>query len=153
MILNKKGHVLVTICIIIGVFLLINPFLYLRAKEKLDIERGKIVAIAQVIASEGCSEGKIGLYLIANTIKNRSEQWNKTPYEIVTQSNQYYGLTSPNRIQLYNQCKDFSDELASKILELPDMTSGALYFRRPNEEKRMWHKTKTIRFKNHIFYK
>ena len=109
--------------------------------------------IAQVIAAEGCGENSIGMYLIANTIKNRSEQWNKTPYEIVTQPNQYYGLINPNKIQLYNQCQDIADELALKILELPDLTNGAIYFLRPEETKRKWHKKKTLQYKNHIFYK
>lgn len=155
MMLNKKGWMncfeiaLIMQLIVLILFSIIN---FYGLEEKPNNTR-EFKTTSQVIASEACGEGKIGMYLVANTIKNRAEQWAKTPHEIVTQPNQYYGLTSPNRIQLYNQCKDFSDELASNILKLPDITDGALYFLKPNEEKRSWHKIETLRYKNHIFYK
>lgn len=147
--MNRKGRSLIPLIFLI-IFYSITLFFILVRHWRGE---NRYSAMAEVIASEGCGEGKIGMYLISNTIKNRSEKWNKTPYKIVTQPNQYYGLTNPNKIQLYNQCKNIADELASKILELPDLTDGALYFRQPTEQKRRWHKTETMRYKNHIFYK
>jgi len=109
--------------------------------------------IASVIAAEARGEGKKGLYAVANTIANRAKKYNKTPYEIVTQKNQFYGYTSKNRETLYLQCKEYADYLTKNILELKDITKGALYFRRFDEKKQEWHLTKLIQIGNHIFYR
>ena len=96
-------------------------------------------------------EGCIGLYAVSNVIANRSKKWDKTPYEIVTQKNQFYGYTANNREELYNQGKDYCNYLAENILELDDITDGALYFRRVGEKKRSWHLKFCIKIKNHLF--
>lgn len=152
--LNKKGFTSTEIIIlIVSIFMLSYVLIATIKGEKLEKERKETTTIAQVIASEGCGEGNTGMFYISNTIKNRSEQWNKTPYEIVTQPNQYYGLNNPNKIQLYNQCKEMADYFAENVLKLPDMIYGALYFRQPEEIRQKWHKEETKRYKNHIFYK
>lgn len=109
--------------------------------------------VASVIAAEACGEGKKGMYAVANVITNRAKKYNMSPYEIVTQKNQFYGYTSKNREKLYLQCKEYTDYLAKNIMKLDDITKGALYFRRFDEKKRSWHLTMTIQIGNHIFYK
>lgn len=109
--------------------------------------------VASVICAEAVGEGYIGLYGIANVISNRSKEWNKTPYEIVTQKNQFYGYTAKNREALYKQGKDYCDYLAENILELDDITKGALYFRTTDEKRQTWHTIFCIKIKHHIFYK
>lgn len=109
--------------------------------------------IAEVIGAEACSEGVIGLYAVANTIKNRTIKYNKSPYEIVTQSNQYHGYINPNREKIYLTCKQDVDLIASQLTELIDITDGALYYLLPNEKENTWHKIKTVTIGNHRFYK
>jgi spore germination cell wall hydrolase CwlJ-like protein len=109
--------------------------------------------IAQVISAEASGEGYLGMYLVSNTIKNRALLYHKTPYQIVIQKNQYYGLTAKNKNKLYNQVKKQADYLACNLMNLPDKTSGALYFRQLKEPRLKYHKTETIRYNHHIFYK
>lgn len=109
--------------------------------------------VASVISAEACSEGEIGMYAVANVIANRAKKYNITPYEVVIQKNQFYGYTSENRKKLYNQCKEVSYKLASNIMQLNDITNGALYFKRTGEKKRSWHKVFTIKIGKHLFYK
>jgi len=109
--------------------------------------------VAKVIAAEACGEGSIGMQAVANTIANRSRLWNKTPYEVVTQKNQYFGYTAKNRDFLYTQCQEEADRVAMALKSLPDITAGALYFLTPRERRRSWHSVKTVQIKNHIFYK
>jgi len=109
--------------------------------------------VASVICAEAVGEGHKGLYAVANVVANRSKVWHKTPYEIVTQKNQFYGYTSKNREELYNQGKDYCDYLTRNILELDDITKGAIYFRKTGEKKQKWHWKFCIKIKNHIFYK
>ena len=109
--------------------------------------------VAQVIAAEAGGEGYIGMQCVANVIANRARIQHKTPYEIVTQKNQFYGLTAKNRIKLYTQVKKSADYLSAHIMALPDKTFGALYFRQLTEPKFRWCKIETARYKNHIFYK
>lgn len=109
--------------------------------------------IAQVISAEACGEGQLGQFLVANTIMNRARLWKKTPYEIVTQPKQYKGINNPNKLLRYEECKYFADYLAVNIMNMPDLSNSALYFRQPSEAKEVWHKEETIRWKNHIFYK
>lgn len=109
--------------------------------------------VSSVICAEACGEGEVGMYAVANVIANRSKKYNKTPYEVVTQKNQFYGYTNPNREELYNQCGHISDRLTEKIMELDDITGGALYFRQVGEKKESWHQVFTIKIGKHIFYK
>ena len=133
------------------IFGLICVILPIRAEAERFYTPKEVVA--SVICAEGVGEGFVGLYAISNVVKNRSIKWNKTPYEIVTQKNQFYGYTAENREELYNQGKDYCDYLAENILEFDDITNGALYFRRIGEKKRSWHLKFTIKIKNHLFYK
>ena len=109
--------------------------------------------IAEVIAAEAGGEGYQGMFAVACTIANRAKLWNKTPYQIVTQKNQYYGYTAINRHSLYLRVWSVANQLARNILLLTDVTKGALYFRRPDEKMFKWCKIETYRWKNHIFYK
>lgn len=109
--------------------------------------------IAIVIAAEAGGEGYTGMYLVANTIRNRAVQQRKTPMEIVRQKNQYYGLTAKNRQNCYTAVKVSADYLAANVMKLPDKTKGAIYFRQLKEPRFKWCKVETVRYKNHIFYK
>lgn len=109
--------------------------------------------VAITIAAEACSEGEVGMQAVANTIKNRAIARRKTPAQIVTQKNQYYGATASNRHKLYAQCKATADRLAREIMTLPDVTGGAQYFLLPKEPVRKWHGAKTVKIGRHTFYK
>jgi spore germination cell wall hydrolase CwlJ-like protein len=109
--------------------------------------------IASVIAAEAANQGTTGMTAVACTIANRAKLYHKTPYEIVTQKNQYYGYTAKNRQRLYNQVKTHADYLAQNIMQLQDITKGAIYFRQPKEPRYSWHKIETFRYLNHIFYR
>lgn len=109
--------------------------------------------VAEVIAAEAGGEGYQGMFAVACTIANRAKLWNKTPYQIVTQKNQYYGYTAKNRHLLYLRVCRTANQLAANILLLSDVTNGALYFRRLDESMFKWCKTETYRIGNHIFYK
>ena len=111
--------------------------------------------IAEVIAAEAGGEGERGLLAVACVIANRARAQGKTPYQIVTAKNQFYGLTAKNRIKLYHQVKLIADRLARDIMRLPDITGGALYFRTEKERLFPWTKpeNKTVKIGNHIFYK
>ena len=61
--------------------------------------------------------------------------------------------TASNREELYNQCGHISDKLTAKIMELDDITDGALYFRKVGEKKNSWHMVFTIKIGKHLFYK
>jgi len=103
--------------------------------------------IAKVLAAEGASEGEKGMVAIANTIANRAKSRGKTPLDIVTAKNQYYGYTAPNKEKLYAQVKERADRIANDLVEgrLEDTTNGAEYFLLPNEKVRTWHGEKTIK--------
>ena len=109
--------------------------------------------IAEVIAAEAAGEGERGLRAVACVIANRARAWNKTPYQIVTAKNQFYGYTAKNRHRLYLQVKPIADKLARNIMRLPDITGGALYFRTEQERLFPWCKNRTVKIGNHIFYK
>ena len=110
--------------------------------------------IASVIASESCSEGEIGMKLVSEVIANRAQAWHKTPYEVVTAKNQFYGYTASNRARLYQECQQTADRLAGVVLakQTGNETRGALYFLAPGERVRKWHKIKTITYRRHTFY-
>jgi spore germination cell wall hydrolase CwlJ-like protein len=111
--------------------------------------------LARVIAAEGASEGEKGMRAIASTIMNRSNSSGKTPLDIVTAKNQYYGYTAPNKEKLYGQVKDIADAIANDLIEgrLEDITNGAEYFLLPNEKVRSWHGDRTKTIGKHTFYK
>ncbi len=111
--------------------------------------------IASVIAAEACSEGQEGMNLIAEVISNRAKKWHKTPLEVVTAKNQFYGYTAPNRPKLYAQCQLEADLAATRLLagSTGQITGGAIYYLLPGESLRSWHDKKTITYKNHSFYK
>ena len=111
--------------------------------------------IAEVIAAEAAGEGERGLLAVACVIANRAKAQYKTPYQIVTAKNQFYGLTAKNRHKLYAAVKPIADRLARDIMRLEDITGGALYFRTEKERLFPWTKpeNKTVKIGNHIFYK
>lgn len=109
--------------------------------------------LAETIAAEACSEGYEGLQAVANVIRNRAISQNKTPYQIITAKNQFYGYTNKNRTKIYKGCKKTADYLAENIMNLPDITGGAEYFLLPSEKIRAWHGEKTVTIKKHTFYK
>ena len=111
--------------------------------------------VAKVIAAEACGEGNFGMKLVGEVIRNRVDQWKKTPYQIVSQPNQFFGFTAKNKERLYRECKVMSDSVAKDVMQgsTGNLTSGALYFRQPTEKLKKWHKQLTYRYKNHEFYK
>jgi spore germination cell wall hydrolase CwlJ-like protein len=123
-------------------------------KEKpFEVEDYKTRVVASVIAAEAAGEGWEGMYYVANVIDNRAKKENKTPYQIVTARNQFFGYTAKNRSKLYSQVKNDANKLAVGISIIRDYTHGALYFRKYDEPRKPWHKVETLRYKNHIFYK
>ena len=109
--------------------------------------------IAEVIAAEACGEDEIGLRAVACVIANRAKAQGVSPYIVVTARNQFFGYTEKNRHKLYLQVKPIVDRLARSIMDLKDITGGALFFRRPDEKMFRWCRTETFRYKNHIFYR
>ena len=110
-------------------------------------------AIAWTIAAEAAGEGKIGMKAVACTIKNRALKYNKTPYEIISEPNQYYGYTAKNRMKRYNEVREYVDYLANNIMKLEDITGGAIYFETYRKEPLKWWGVFTVKIKNHYFYK
>jgi len=133
-------------------FILIVLGLFIFGDSREMTERTEV---AKIISAEACSEGKLGMWLVGNTIANRVKLYNKTPYQIVTQKNQYFGYTNPNKDKIYKDCKNIANMIAGKIYSntLEDFTNNAIYYLRPDEKVRKWHKKRTITFKNHTFYK
>lgn len=109
--------------------------------------------VAKTIAAEACGEGRKGMLMVANVIANRVKAWGKTPLQVVSQRNQFYGFTASNRDRLYNQCREQADFLASQLMFLTDETDGALYFRQHSEPIYSWHGAETVRYKGHIFHR
>lgn len=135
------------IYLLIPLFIIIGYYLLHTEVDKETVE------VAKVICAEACGEGYTGMYGVANVIANRAKLYNKTPYEIITQKNQFYGYTAKNKEKLFIQCADIGLKLSEKIMELDDITNGALYFKRPEEKIRAWHNEKTFIYKNHEFWK
>ena len=111
--------------------------------------------IAEVIAAEAADQDEIGLRAVACVIANRAKAQGVSPYVVVTARNQFFGYTAKNRYKLYLQVKPIVDRLARNIMNLKDITGGALYFRRPDEKMFPWIKKEnfTVRYKNHLFYR
>lgn len=122
----------------------------LQAADQRPIDRQ---TIAITIAAEAAGEGYDGMYRVANTIRNRAIKYRMAPDQVVKQRNQYYGYTAKNRIKHYNSVRKQADYLATNIMQLPDKTGGAIYFRQLKEPCFKWCKVETARHKNHIFYK
>ena len=137
----------ILLCVILGVLGLICVPNSMAEYSKEEIE------VAKTISMEACSEGNIGMYAVANVIANRSIKYNKTPFEIVSQKNQFVGYTHKNRNKRFKECKKESLILAYNILILKDITNNALYFKTKKEKIQKWHKIKTITIKNHEFWK
>ena len=112
--------------------------------------------IAEVIAAEAAGEGERGLRAVACVIANRARAQHKTPYQIVTAKNQFYGYTAKNRHKLYLQVKPIVDKLAGDIMRIKDITGGAVNFENieafgePGWRKG---KVKTCKIGRHTFYK
>lgn len=100
--------------------------------------------VASVIAAEACGEGERAMRAVANTIKNRAKQKDITPLEVVTAPSQYAGLHNKNKELRYQECKEVVDRLADTLMDLNDITKGALYFKTPDERLRPWHKELTL---------
>ena len=131
----------------VGLCVILIPTAYASRSYTLD------EVVSSVISAEACGEGEVGMYAVANVIANRSRKYNMTPYQVVSKKNQFYGHTADNREELYNQCGHISDKLTAKIMELDDITDGAIYFRKVGERKRSWHMKFTIKIGKHLFYK
>lgn len=129
------------------IYLVLTP-LTAHSRPAIDYQ-----SVAITIAAEAAGEGPEGMLRVANTIRNRVIKYRMSPDEVVKQPNQYYGYTAKNRIILYNSVCKTADYLACNIMMLEDKTRGALYFRRPNEARRKWHRIETITYRDHIFYK
>jgi len=109
--------------------------------------------IAEVIAAEAADQDEIGLRAVACVIANRAKAQGVSPYVVVTARNQFFGYTAKNRYKLYLQVKPIVDRLAKDIMSLQDITNGALYFLRKNEQRRKWHKVFCKQYGHHFFYK
>lgn len=111
--------------------------------------------VAEVISAEACSEGPHAMLGVASTIRNRSEQRNLTAYQVVTEPNQYYGLTNPNREKIFSdvKCSEPAMQMAQHINDIPDIVSGAIFFKTVEEKRQPWHKIKTAQIGKVEFYK
>jgi spore germination cell wall hydrolase CwlJ-like protein len=109
--------------------------------------------LAKTLAAEAGGEGYTGMYLVANTIMNRAVLYGKTPFQVISQKNQYYGYTAKYRNIRYLEVKKEADMIAANITKLQNKTNGALYFRQLKEPRFKWCKIETVRYKHHIFYK
>ena len=121
-------------------------------KEDQNAKAWELVMVAKVIAAESCDQGGTGMAAVANVIANRAKAWHKTPYQIVTAKNQFFGYTNKNRDLIYKGCKETAEYLAQNLMSLPDITHGALYFRQPIERIQKWHGEETVRIREHIFH-
>ena len=144
----------ISITLLISSLFLLISLAYAQGILPADDESSKKI-VAQVIAAEACGEGQRGMELVAQVIRNRAQSWGKTAVQIVTAKNQFYGYTAKNKSKLYQQCRAQADETAKRMAtdQLGNDTSGALYFRQPQEPVYSWHKIETFRFKNHVFYR
>lgn len=147
--LNKITNKILIGTIIILLISLSCILYFYRQKEK------EKIIVAKVICAEMCSEGAIAMQGVANTVYNRMIKYNKTAYEIVTEENQYYGLTNSNRDKIFEDkvCRETSILLVETMNQLVDITNGAIYFRVDGEERQYWHKILTVRIGRIYFYK
>lgn len=113
----------------------------------------ELKAVAVTIAGEAANQGEEGMRAVACVIANRGRAWGKTPYGVVTQPNQFYGYTAKNRMRRYEEVREIADRLAGEVMELKDITGGALYFRRVDEPVFAWCKVYCVQIGDHVFYK
>lgn len=92
------------------------PQIYEDQRKQYSFE---IVEVAKVIAAEACGEGKFGMELVANVIRNRAVKWDMTPLQVVAQKNQFYGYTAKNKETLYEQCKNVATKLSQRLSAIP----------------------------------
>lgn len=111
--------------------------------------------VAEVISGEACSEGPLAMMGIASVINNRMKAENKSAYQIVTEKNQFYALTNPNRQIIFTdpKCSIPATQLAKIISELPDVVNGALYFKTKDEPRQKWHKSLLLTINNMEFWR
>lgn len=131
---------------------IILTLLVVRQSSAQSLDR-QTIEVAVTIAAEAGGEGYYGMFLVANTIANRARLYKKTPYQIISAKNQYYGFTAVNRYKNYEAVRSLANDLAVQIMKLPDFSEGALYFRNLKEPRFKWCKVETARYKNHIFYR
>ena len=134
------------ICLTIVLLITFCVYSYVHAEDD-------NIVIAKVIAAEACGDGFEGMKAVANVIRNRAIKRRQPLIVVVTQPKQFYGYTASNRDRLYSQCKKDADYLSQNIMELDDITNGAMYFRQPSEPIYSWHGEETVRIKGHIFHK
>jgi len=122
---------------------------------KPKIDEKEVAEVAKVIAAEAANQGINGMTAVANTIANRSKNQGKSPLEVVSAKNQYYGYTAPNKEKLYKEVEEQALGVARKLYEgnLKDITGGAEFFLLPTEKIRKWHGDKTVTIGEHTFYK
>lgn len=111
--------------------------------------------IAVTLSAEAGGEGEAGLRAVGSVIANRAKAWHKTPHQIVTARNQFYGYTAKNRLLRYKEVKPIADKIALELIhgKLKDTVNGGLYFRTAKEPRFKWCKVETAKIGNHIFYK
>ena len=137
------------LAIVITYFLCINGCVLGHTEEYTSKE----IEVAKVICAEAVGEGKIGMLGVANVINNRMKLKKKSAYEIVTESKQFSGYTAKNKEKLFEQDSQYALFLASNIEKLKDVTNGGLFFKRPEEKKKAWHKTLCCVIGNHQFWR
>jgi spore germination cell wall hydrolase CwlJ-like protein len=119
-----------------------------------EAAENQLEQVAITIAAEACTDGRIGMHAVANTIANRAKRMKKTPYQVITQKNQYYGYTSPTRMNSYKgSCKKIAKGLAANIMNLRDITNGSEFNRQPKERVRRWHGKQMVRIGSHYFHR
>ena len=143
--LKPDGHPKWLLIVLLVICLLAGWAIIARADET--------QIVAEVIAAEACGEDEIGLRAVACVIANRAKAQGISPYAAATARSQFYGYTAKNRHALYLQVKPIVDRLAKDIMSLQDITNGALYFLRKNEQRRKWHKVFCKQYGHHFFYK
>ena len=115
----------------------------------------EIREVAKVLAAEAANQGVSGMVAVANTIGNRAKSRNKTPFEVVSEKNQYFGYTNENKEKIFAEVENEALDVARRLYEgkLKDTTSGAEYFLLPKEKIQKWHGDRTVRIGDHTFYK
>jgi spore germination cell wall hydrolase CwlJ-like protein len=121
----------------------------------ISVEESKTEIVAQTISAEACSEGFLVMVGVGNTIKNRMDKKGLSAYDVVTELNQYYGFTHPNREKIFSnpQCSAGARFIAQHLTEIPDVTDGAIFFKTVYEKLQPWHTEKTITIKQMEFFK
>jgi len=102
------------------------------------------------LLAEAVGEGREGILAVCLVVRNRCKVG--LPLGLS-------GARKPNLEAFVRKCGVSWELVAKDIVKkvfndnCPDITNGALYFRRPNERMFRWCKIETFRYNNHIFYK